>query len=184
MRQDLAVAVVSKRSGEVIGCHLYTVYNLASNASLNSEYFHYISRESTEHMKTNDLNICMSMEYLGINPEWTINPAKIGFGKLMVALGTFVAEALECDCALGMPIGGTKVDKMIANLGGYTIQDNIQKYGYELQLMVMPARPRINSEDPLIAQWAARLWAERQDHTGLTVKKNPTLKTQTLHKAS
>ena len=80
-----------------------------------------------------------------------------------------MAESIGADCALGMPIAGTTVDKSSANIGGYAIQDSIKKYGYELKLMVMPTQPRVESQDPEVGRLAQYLWQQRVDYSEQTL---------------
>jgi len=166
MRQDVIVALMS--GDEVIGAHLYTLYNLNTESAKHSDYFHYVSEDAIRKLRDQDVEVVMTLEYLCVNPAWRKNLQEVSVGGLLVSLGTCVGESLGADCGLGMPIGGTKVDKMGLNIGAYTIQDNIKKFGYELKLMFVPTRPRVISQDPMTRDLTDFLWERRIDYSGRT----------------
>lgn len=175
IRQNVVVALKSPE--EVISVHLYTLYNIEAKSSRDAEYFSYISELSMARLKKSGLTRTMSMEYLASNPDWVHNAQKVSVGRIMAALGAYVGESLGADCTLGMPIKGTSVEKTSASIGGYSIQNGIMKYGYELKLMVMPTNPRPESQDPEAARWSQELWNRRRDLSGLTTD----IKTSTAH---
>ena len=84
IRQDFVVAL--KTEDEVIGVHLYTQYNMDSQAALDSEYFHYVSSLARSRLLKSNFKRTMSMEYLCANPEWRYNVQNVGVGLLMGAL--------------------------------------------------------------------------------------------------
>lgn len=168
LRQDAVVAL--KNNDTVLGCILSTVYSLNSISALKSEYFKYITPETVEQLKSQQIKRAMTMEYLCVDPQYKQNKQKLGIGRLLVALTTNVARSLGADCAFGMPILGTKVDKMIANVGGYVVQPDIKKYGYTLQLMVTPAQVNFKSEDTEVEQYRKKLWNSRQDYSLKTIE--------------
>ena len=161
IRQDIITALTLDQ--EIIGCHLYSFYNLDSHSTLASEYFNYISSESLKKLRQKRYSDCMSMEYLCVAPKVQRNDFKISFGNLILALGTYIAEDEGADCVLGMPIlgFGNKVDKMLENVGGEDIQTGIKKYGYELKLMAAQTNPRVNSKNLTIKKFADHLWHNR-----------------------
>lgn len=168
IRQDVVVAL--KAQEEIVGVHLYTLYNLEAQSSLDAEYFAYVSELSVARLKKMNFTRTMSMEYLATNPNWSRNSQAVSVGRLISVLGSYMSESLDADCALGMPIKGTSVDKFSENIGGYPIQEGIKKYGYELKLMVMPSQPKVESKDEKVGQLAKTLWNQRKDYSQLTVQ--------------
>lgn len=168
IRQDVVVAL--KAESEIVGVHLYTLYNLEARSSQRAEYFSYVSELSMARLKKMKFTRTMSMEYLATNPNWSRNQQHMSVGRVISVLGSYVSESLGADCALGMPIKGTSVDKFSENIGGFPIQEGIQKYGYELKLMVMPSQPRVESRDEKAGQLAKTLWDQRHDYSGQTLQ--------------
>lgn len=166
LRQDMVCALVNEQ--DVIGCHLYTLYNLKSKSTLKSEYFEYIQNSTVEEMLHDGVNPMMSMEYLCVNKKYSSNAEKLGLGKLIISLGSFVSYAVGSKGAVGMPIDGRGVDKMAQNVGAKIYQDGIEKYGYKLNFMVIPTHQITKSQDLTVAQFTDRLWSQRVDFTGLT----------------
>ena len=162
-RQNYIVAILHNK--EVVGCHLYTYYDLTALSTKSSEYFSYVSEDSYKKLSQMGWNSSLTMEYLCIAPEYNRNSEKISFGKLMVALGCRLAEQYKIDCTLGMPIDGTKVQDKMENVGGIIIQDGIEKYGYGLKLLACPSSPSVTSKDEFVRDLTYRLWENRQDFT-------------------
>lgn len=174
IRQDVCVGLFL--GDQVIACHLYSMYDLRSSASLGSEYFHYFSELSIADLKKRRLSHLMSMEYLGVDGDYRINQQNVGLGKLVVALGTRVSEAMGADAALGMPISTTKVDKMFEDVGAFTIQDGIEKYGYTVKLQASVTRPCTPSADEKVRAMTEQLWRTREDYSARTIGKMASIK--------
>jgi hypothetical protein len=166
LRQDMVCALML--GDEVVGCHLYTIYNLESSSTIKSEYFEYIAPETVQNMLQENINPMMSMEYLCVNKKFSVNTEKLGLGKLIISLGSFVSYSVGSKGAVGMPIDGRRVDKMAENVGAKVFQGGIEKYGYKLNFMVIPTHKITNSNDQLVAQYTDRLWTSRIDYSGLT----------------
>lgn len=166
LRQDFASGLFM--GNQVIACHLYSSYDLRSEATLGSEYMHYVSEIAVAKLKARNYINLVSMEYLGVDSEYRINSAGVSLGELIGTLGIRMVEAMGADGALGMPISITKVDKMMENVRAETVQDGIEKYGYTLKLQVTPTNPRVPNRDEAIEKLSMELWKSRTDHTGLS----------------
>jgi len=166
LRQDFITAIMNDR--EIVGCHLYTLYNLDSKAALSSEYFHYFGKDSLEHLKKNAMGSVLSMEYLCVNPKYRKLVTNIPFGEIFIGLGSELTKTLGYDCCLGTTINGAKVDQMAELYGGYSIQEDIKKYGYTLRLMVIPMNKRVNHPNIEFSSLIQTLWEDRVDYTGAT----------------
>lgn len=161
VRQNYIVAILHK--SDVVGCHLYTYYDLTALSTKHSEYFSYVAPEAYKNLSLKGWHSGLTMEYLCIAPEYQRNSEKISFGKLMVSLGCRLAEEYGIDCTLGMPIEGTKVQDKMENVGGLVIQSDIEKYGYNLKLLACPSRPSVTSQDEIVKNYTYRLWENRED---------------------
>ncbi|RYZ93642.1 MAG: hypothetical protein EOP06_00300 [Proteobacteria bacterium] len=164
--QDLVVGLRS--DGVFISCHLYTFYDLNSSSIFETEYFSYFRPETIGAMRFRKLVKVMTLEYLGVSPSFTRNREKISVGKLMAVLCTYVAEVLGKDAVIGTPISSTKVEEMMTNVGGVTLEREIKKYGYELCFGYMPTQPRVLSSEIYLRDLAEGIWASRKDLSLMT----------------
>jgi hypothetical protein len=163
LRMNLASAIGYQ--GQIIGCLLFKFYNLTAHSTKQSEYFSYIDRPVVQRLSDDGFKDAMSVEYLAIDPSWSKNPMKISLGKIIITLSAYVAETHDMDCIISMPIGGTKVDKMLENIGAVSIQEGIEKYGYTLKLMMTKTKPATKSIDSNIKIITDRLWRNRIDYS-------------------
>lgn len=166
LKQDVAVGL--RAGDEIISCHLYSLYDLRSKASLESEYFSYLPPLAIATLRERGLINLLSMEYLGVSPEWSRNEERVSLGKLMIALGSHVGEAMGVDAVFGTPISSTKVDAMMYDIGGETIARGIPKFGYDLILQYAPTSPRVPSVNAGVRDLAQSLWDRRFDATTVT----------------
>jgi hypothetical protein len=158
-QQDIVVAL--KLNSEIISCHLYTFYDLHDARTLESDYFSYFKKSSIDALKAGGVTKLMSMEYLGVSSAHSRNSEKLSLGKLMVTLATYVGSGAGADAVFGTPITTTSTPKMMANVGAVTLEENIEKYGYNLCLQYVPTNPRRPSADPVIEARAFDLWHAR-----------------------
>jgi hypothetical protein len=163
LKQDIVTAITCR--GQVVAAHLYTVYDITAASTKKSEYFSFMTPSTVEGLLQNGIHNVISMEYLCVDPSVRLNSLAVSFGKMIVGLGAYLAMEKGLDGALGTPMKGNKVDTMMTNVGGYWIQKDFQKYGYQVDLLVIPTRPCERSQDPkagFVMEW---LWEHRKDHT-------------------
>ena len=167
LRQDVIVALMDGK--DVVGAHLYSLYNVHAESTKHSDYFKYVEEATMRRFNEMDIEIVMTLEYLCVNSKWSKNKQSVSVGALFVALGARMGEYLGADCGLGMPIAGTSVDRAGENIGAYTIQSGIKKFGYDLKLMLVPTTPSHQSKNEEIRSLVNTLWNSRMDWSGLTL---------------
>jgi hypothetical protein len=151
----------------VLGCHLYTCYDLNRPDLKEFEYFSYVTSEALSSLVETFGTQAMTMEYLCANPEFKRNSLKLSVGKSLIILGTFLAEQKDIDCALGMPIDGTTVNQKAddIDLGGVIVQRDIEKYGYKLLLRAWNPKGYLSRRHEEHYRLATNLWERRLDYT-------------------
>ncbi len=163
LRMSLVTAL--EYENQIIGCLLFRFYNFDAHSSLKSEYFSYIDKNLVKNMSGDGLKDAMSVEYLSIDPAWSKNSMNVSLGKIIIALSSYVAEQHNADCIISMPIGGTKVDKMLENIGAMAIQEDIKKYGYTLKLMMTKTKPATKGIDIKVRAITDTIWENRIDYS-------------------
>jgi len=166
MRQDLATAISVK--GQIVGCLLFTFYDVGSRAARGSEYFSYITEPTIQKLRSAGLKDVMTVEYLAIDENFSRNSLQISLGKVIISLAAYVAENQAMEALISMPISGTKVDKMLANIGAQIIQPDIKKYGYTLNLMMARTQPSEKGRDQAVRQVTDHLWSRRRDYSNIS----------------
>lgn len=159
-RQDMVVALTLE--SKVIGCHLYTFYDLNQAASRESDYFAYFQKTSIDAFIENKVPRVMTMEYLGVSPSVSQNAEHLSIGKLLVALATYAANEAGADAVVGTPINTTKVAQMMDNVHSLTLEEKIEKYGYTLSLKYASVNPWRAGLDTKVAARADEIWRARE----------------------
>lgn len=163
LKQDMVTAITHK--GEVIAAHLYTVYDLSAASTLRSEYFGFVAKETIQGLLQQGVRNVTSMEYLCVDSSVKRNSLGLSFGKIILGLGGYLTGDKGLDGTVGTPIKGNKVDVMMENVGGYTIEKDFEKYGYEVDLLFIPTKPCAESRDPKSREVMKQLWNSRLDYT-------------------
>ncbi|MFM6927782.1 MAG: hypothetical protein ACKOX6_04920 [Bdellovibrio sp.] len=163
LKQDMVTAITYK--GEVIAAHLYTVYDLSAASTLRSEYFSFVSKETINGLLAKGVRDVTSMEYLCVDTKVKRNSLGLSFGKIILGLGGYLTEDKGLDGSVGTPIKGNKVDVMMENVGGMTIEKDFEKYGYLVDLLFIPTKPCDKGRDLKTREVMQTLWARRSDHT-------------------
>lgn len=163
LKQDIVTAITVK--GKTVAVHLYTVYDLLAMSTRKSEYFSFIQPGTVENMLRNGVNTVTSMEYLCVDSEIRMNSLGVSFGKLILGLGGYLTESRGMDASIGTPLKQNKVGDMMINVGGVFIQKDFEKYGYKVDLLMIPTRPCERSRDPKARPIMEHLWNDRADYT-------------------
>lgn len=162
-KQDLITSITFH--DKVIGAHLYTFYDITASSTKKSECFSFISEETQRTLLKDGFKDLMSMEYLSVDQTVRKNSLEVGFGKVLVALGGRLAEDKNLDGAIGTPVRGNKVDAMAENIGGYNVQSNFKKFGFDCDLVLMPSKPCAPSTDLKARKVVDYLWETRTDYS-------------------
>lgn len=173
-RQDIIAALVTPT--EVIGCHLYTFYNLDSHATLKSEYFHYLPELAIQKTKNLGLKNFVTMEYLCANPDWKINNEHLRISTLISALGLLIVREFGAEAAVGMPIIGSPVDKGSNIFERKSIYSPIEKYGYKLDYSYFPVNKELTINDKNISKMATHFLNKKISYIQLNSIRNKTNK--------
>lgn len=163
LKQDIVTAITE--NDKVVAAHLYTVYDLSAASTRKSEYFSFVTPKTLEGLLKNDVKTVFSMEYLCVDSGVQRNSLGVSFGKVIAALGGRLAEDRLMDGGLGTPLRSNKVADMMRNVGGYMVQENFEKYGYDVDLLLIPTKPCEKSRDPKVREIVTTLWETRADYT-------------------
>lgn len=163
LRMSLATAIGYE--DQIIGCTLHTFYNLSAHSTLQSEYFSYLDKKLIEKMYQDGFKDAMTNEYVTVCAQWNKNAINVSFGKVLMALSSYVAEAHDIDGIICTPIEGNTVSKMLENIGAVVFQENIKKYGYTLKAMLAKTKPATKSLDTRIHPIVESLWQNSVDYS-------------------
>lgn len=154
------VVTVLKNDDQIIGCHLYSFYNLLTQS--NNSYFEYLKTSSVKKVMESYGPKAMTMEYLCAQKPAVKLP--VSPGACMIALGARLALFETCGSVLGMPIEGTKVSGRVENLGmgAQLIENGIQKYGYNLSFLATCPKWAVEHEPQIAHGFLNELWDRRK----------------------
>ncbi len=156
------IVVCLEKGGRVVGCHLYSFYDLTRD--YGAEYFEFLKPGSLHHIIKGFGPWTMTMEYLCAARD--IGRLPLSLGATLIALGARLAFERGCGSILGMPIDGTSVSGRVKDLGmeAECIEKGIQKYGYQLQLLVSDPFVAKSNEPDFAKGFLDLLWDQRKVH--------------------
>ena len=161
LRQDRIVALL--HADEVAAVHLYSFLPLQSRAIRKNSYFEILPPEAFDHLAGTGYTVGVTMEYLGVGQDFRRRGSPVSLADVLLGLGFRLAKELGIECCLGTPIKATKLDESGKLFGGYVVVDGIERYGYQLNFMVVPMNRVGPHPHPIVNQAIERLWATRRD---------------------
>ncbi len=162
IKHDLLVGILSPEN-EVVAVHMYTFHNLKSLGSRAGEYLSIYSADSLAKLEFEDLDYCMSAEYLGVAEKWRRSKLGFSFSDVLLWLSVRLAEESGIDAVIGTPIKLSNSHKNCELLGCHYLESRIFKYGYELAAMYLPLEEAKAHPDPLVNEFVEYLWQTRID---------------------
>lgn len=110
------LAVITNKT-DVIGAHLYNVFDLRSLATTH-KYFSDITPERVQSLLQQKAYKLMSMEYLLVNPAYRGKQADVRWGEVVIGLGFQVLQHSPWDGAIGVARMDKNVHSMSKKMGG------------------------------------------------------------------
>lgn len=163
LRQDFVTALLS--GSEIVAAHLYGLVNLESHAIRKDSYFEILPPAAFAYLADKDYALAMTMEYLCVNPAYRRRGGTLSLADVLLGLGMRFATERGVDCCMGTPIKATKLDHVCKLFGGVVVLDDLERYGYELNFMVVDTTQVRSHPDPATGSAVARVWDARLDLT-------------------
>lgn len=168
LRQNMICLLKSK--DEIAAMHLYSFYNLESQACLNHSYIRgnfnedYISK-----LRLSGIKYAMSLEYLTVNPNWRKRNVGVSLGDICAGLSGEVLKSVNYDSSIAPSRSDVGVTSMARDIGGEIVVAGIELHKTMCDLIAIRKSSVKNHPNADVNRWVRKFWNQRQDHTGLTL---------------
>ncbi|WP_413292750.1 hypothetical protein ACLSU7_15125 [Bdellovibrio sp. HCB185ZH] len=163
-RCDVIVALTD--DSKVFGFHLYSSFDLRSNALRDHHYMKAFDDIIIGKFKALGINNMMSMEYLTVAPEYRSRSSDVNWSEIIIALGSRVMEAGPWDCLVGTARRDLNVRRKAAK-SGTNYFGSVIKMNYECEILMTKSGAVQPLSDPKAAALVDKLWSEKMNHTDL-----------------
>lgn len=171
LRQDFVAAICSE--SEVVAVHLYSIFSLNANASLEHRYIRdNYPPEFFAILKSKRVRTVMSMEYLTVNPAWRKSSGSTHMGAVIGSLGLEVMQHFGVDAVIAPARRDHKVHLMAYSQGGECIVENVLNHNVPCDLIAI-RRTRVKEPAPEIALLRDQLWLSRVHIDSSGIDHNP-----------
>jgi hypothetical protein len=171
LRQDFVAAICSDT--EVIAVHLYSIFALDTDASLEHRYLKgNYPPEFFANLKSKEVRTVMSMEYLTVSQNWRKSRGAMHMGAVIGALGLKVMQHYGIDAVIAPARRDHKVNLMAYSQGGDCIVENVLNHKVPCDLIAI-RRNRIKEPALELVLLRDQLWQERIHVDATGVVHNP-----------
>jgi hypothetical protein len=168
-RCDVIVALTD--DGKVFGFHLYSSFDLRSNALRDHHYMKAFDDLIISKFKSRGIDNMMSMEYLTVSPEYRSRNSEVNWSEIIIALGSRVMEAGPWDCLVGTARRDLNVRRKAAKSGSNYF-GSVIKMNYECEILMTKSGEVQPLSDPKSATLVDTLWSEKMNHTSILNENN------------
>lgn len=167
-RQDVILSVVAPNE-EIIGCHLYSFFNLENKCSNNSSFFKKFNSQYYNFLATSKIYNSFSIEYLTVTKKFRGNK-DIPMGRAIISLSSQVLLESNFDGILAQTRDDLKVNKMTEESGGKIISSGFKMNGIDGSFVAF-TKDSIK-ESPLtgVRDFKTSTWSRRLDLAGILTK--------------
>jgi hypothetical protein len=151
----------------IAALHLYSFWNLQSEAALVQDYFRLnYTEQDLARLEQMGVRSAMSMEYLTVDPGY--RKAETGFpmASFVLGVGYELLKATICDAMIAPCRCDVKVDQKVADFGAVPLREKFIHHGVPVMNMVAPRWNLKPHVDPVIAAAVQDHWSRRVDCGG------------------
>ena len=171
LRQDLISTILY--DNEVIACHLYTLFNIDQDVTLDHRYFSIFPNDVIDMFKKRNAKQLMSIEFLTVHPEWRkTSGLGMSFGFVMRELTARIINQSGTDVAVAPARKQNKVDELAYKFGFECLKQNVSRGNLHCDLIGLYPENAKFSENQNVLNVANFLWSNKIDSSG-RLKKEP-----------
>lgn len=160
-RNDVVVCLTD--NGKVFGFHLYSVFDLRSEALCDHHYMKAFDALTLQKFRDRGIRTIMSMEYLTVAPEYRSRSSGMNWSEIIIALGSQLMQESPWDCWVGTARKDLRV-RQRAEKSGTTYFGSVMKMNYECEVLMTQKGEVSPLPDPEMRSLVDRLWAEKRSY--------------------
>jgi hypothetical protein len=152
---------------EIVGMHLYSFFDIRSNAALEHSYM--ATSFTPEYMSalTKKSKSLMSIEYLTVAKGWRKKDIGLSLSNVLLRLACKYLEHLNIDALIAPSRSDNKVTQSIVDLGGEVLVSDLVMHNTPVDLIAIFNDRDHFHPDSKINALAERLWNSKKDMTGI-----------------
>lgn len=145
---------------KIIGFHLYSVFDLRSQADLEHHYLKCFQKELLQQFRNQGIRTLMSMEYLTVLPEFRSRNSSTVWSEIIIALGLKLLMASPWDGAIGTGRKDLNIRRK-SELSGALFRGDTQKMNYACEILMttkgnIKPHPNQATEELIKSLWLNR----------------------------
>lgn len=159
-RNEIITCIKDIESDKVVAFHMYSGFDARSISHQEHRYMDAFGPELIAQFRKEGATTFMTMEYLGVNPEYLVKQTGIKFADVISGLGMEVLHASPWDGLLAVARMDYKIHQKAYSMGMRPFKQ-IMREQYPCELLFMLKHESIRVQDPKLDQLVRDLWANR-----------------------
>ncbi len=169
-RNDVIACIMDVERNSLVGFHLYSAFDLRSQASLDHHYLSDCGDLIYAKIKSQGVNKVMSMEYLTVMPDYRGRKSPIPWGDVIISLGNHVMETSPWDGLIGTGRVDKNIEKKSSPLGSISC-GIVKRMTIDCELLLIKKGTSKEFKDPDLAKFVSDLWNNKNSSVQLLTEK-------------
>jgi len=162
-----AILVLLDPNGDVMGCHLYSFFNLKTLAANNTSFFAKFDESYKRHLIEREIVNSFSVEYLTVCKKYRRN-GELSLARAIISLSCKVLENSMFDGILAQTRDDVKVNKMAEEFGGEVVSQGFKMNGIASSFVIFQKGSTVSGDSVAVDRFVQALWSRRVDLSRLT----------------
>jgi len=160
-RQDAVLTVLSP-DDEVMGCHLYSFFNLENKCSTEFSFYNKFDHSYRNFLSENEVVYSFSVEYLTVCKDFRRNGV-VSLAKAIISLSCHLLESSSFDGILAQTRDDVKVNLMAEEFGGKIISRGFKMNGIDSSYVVFQKNETNVGQTIPVIKFVQSMWDKRLD---------------------
>ncbi|WP_374073870.1 hypothetical protein [Bdellovibrio bacteriovorus] len=171
-RNEIIACIKDMEANKIVAFHMYSCFDSRAVSHMEHRYMEPFTPELITQFEKEGASTYMSLEYLGVNPEYRTNVTGIKFADLTISLGLRVFENSPWDGLLAVARMDYKIHEKAQQMGMRPI-GHILRAQYPCELLFLKKNETRALQDPFLAKMVDQLWASKVNYVQLLTEQAP-----------
>lgn len=174
-RNEIIACIKDVDANKIVAFHMYSCFDSRAKAHHEHRYMEAFPKNLVDTFINENATTYMSMEYLGVNPEYRTDVSGIKFADVIISLGMMVLEHSPWDGLLAVARMDYKIHEKAQKMGMRPV-GHILRAQYPCELLFMKKSESKPLQDPFLAKMVENLWNTKINFTNIVIEKSPVKK--------
>lgn len=161
------VMVLLDPDEEVIGCHLYSYFNLESLCSRETSFFRRFDSNFVKYLEQKKIFNSFSAEYLTVCKDYRKN-GSLSFARAIISLSCKFLATSHFDGLLAQTRDDVQVNKMAMEYGAKILSTDLKMNGISGSFAIVEKKNVLDGSNLSVINFVNSVWNSRLDLTSLT----------------